>query len=209
MIFAFSCTGNGNAFKYCPTPGCSADKATGSKEGIAWAVMRRLGDFPSASLDPYGRQFKSWVSANRELHGVAETHIGGGRIKQVLPLFFKPLVFLSTNALRMCLCHESCRAHTHNRRITQPSTGRSEASPCPSYETIPSEAAQEAQSRWLCKGDGRSCMPQIRAHRAPRSSPRCRGPQKRGCGEAIHQHDRQVVDAFMQCVHASPRRTEE
>jgi len=87
VICAFSCTGNGNAFKYCPTPGCSADKATGSKEGIAWAVMRRLGDFPSALLDPYGRQFKSWVSANRELHGVAETHIGGGRIKQVLSPF--------------------------------------------------------------------------------------------------------------------------
>lgn len=33
--------------------------------------------------EQYGRQFKSWVSANRELHGVAETHIGGGRIKQV------------------------------------------------------------------------------------------------------------------------------
>lgn len=43
--------GNGNAFKYCPTPGCSADKATGSKEGIAWAVIRRTG-FPCASLDP-------------------------------------------------------------------------------------------------------------------------------------------------------------
>lgn len=41
------------AFKYCPTPGCSADKATGSQpggEGIAQAVMRRMG-FPGIGLD--------------------------------------------------------------------------------------------------------------------------------------------------------------
>ncbi len=41
------------AFKYCPTPGCSADKGTGGSGGgggIAWAVMERMG-FPGIGLD--------------------------------------------------------------------------------------------------------------------------------------------------------------
>ena len=39
------------AFKYCPTPGCSVDTATGSLEsgGLACAVMTKLG-FPGKFL---------------------------------------------------------------------------------------------------------------------------------------------------------------
>ena len=70
------------AFKYCPTPGCSADKATGSCEGIASAVMRKMG-FPGHGLDDHGRLFKSFIAAHRELHNVAESHFGSRRFKQV------------------------------------------------------------------------------------------------------------------------------
>lgn len=44
--------GDGFAFKYCPTPACSADKATGTcaRGGIAYAVMKRMG-FPGVGLD--------------------------------------------------------------------------------------------------------------------------------------------------------------
>jgi hypothetical protein len=40
-------SGDPFAFKYCPTPGCSADKATGTglERGIGHAVMNRMG-FP-------------------------------------------------------------------------------------------------------------------------------------------------------------------
>jgi hypothetical protein len=41
-------SGDPFAFKYCPVPGCSADKATGTSPqggGIGYAVMRRMG-FP-------------------------------------------------------------------------------------------------------------------------------------------------------------------
>lgn len=49
-----------SGFKYCPTPGCSADKATGSLEsgGIGEAMMRRLGF--ASGMSPTGgrREFK-------------------------------------------------------------------------------------------------------------------------------------------------------
>lgn len=50
-----------SGYKYCPTPGCSADKATGNLEsgGIGEAMMRRLG-FASICMSPTGgrREFK-------------------------------------------------------------------------------------------------------------------------------------------------------
>ena len=41
------------AFKYCPTPGGSADNATGfgNRGGIATAIIRKMG-FPGPELDP-------------------------------------------------------------------------------------------------------------------------------------------------------------
>ena len=43
------------AFKYCPSPASSADKATGhGKEGVATAILRALG-FPGPELDPVSK----------------------------------------------------------------------------------------------------------------------------------------------------------
>jgi hypothetical protein len=91
------------AFKYCPTPGCSADKGTGNSCGIAHAVMERMG-FPGIGLDhvsifshfflfmavsdtcvlqQHGRLFKSWLSVHRELHNVAESKFGRSQFKQL------------------------------------------------------------------------------------------------------------------------------
>ncbi len=74
-------------FKYCPTPGCSADKATGTLEsgGVGCAVMRRLQGkgFPSLELSPYGREFKEWVANFRRAYGVPESFICNKQIKQI------------------------------------------------------------------------------------------------------------------------------
>jgi hypothetical protein len=77
-------------FKYCPTPGCSADKATGNLEsgGVGYALMARLSHafgkgFPQVALSPYGKEFKEWVASFRRAYGVAESFIGSRQVKQI------------------------------------------------------------------------------------------------------------------------------
>ena len=75
-------------FKYCPLPGCSADKATGNldSKGIGHAVLKRfsvLKGFPMEDLSPYSTEFKSWVSTFRRTFGIPESFIGCRQIKQI------------------------------------------------------------------------------------------------------------------------------
>lgn len=75
-------------FKYCPLPGCSADKATGNldSKGIGHAVLKRfsvLKGFPMEELSPFSTEFKSWVSTHRRMYGVPESFIGCRQIKQI------------------------------------------------------------------------------------------------------------------------------
>ena len=74
-----------SGFKYCPTPGCSADKATGNLEssGIGEAMMRKLGF--ANRLSPTGgrREFKEWIATYRLAEGVAESWIGRQQLKQI------------------------------------------------------------------------------------------------------------------------------
>jgi hypothetical protein len=67
------------AFKYCPTPGCSADKGTGNADtgGIGQALMGCL--FPGIQ----SREFKEWVACFRRGYGIAESFIGCRQIKQI------------------------------------------------------------------------------------------------------------------------------
>ena len=76
------------AFKYCPTPGCSADKGTGNLEtgGVGEAMARRfaaLKGFPAAQLSPHGKEFKMWVSTHRRTYGIPESFIGCRQLKQI------------------------------------------------------------------------------------------------------------------------------
>lgn len=77
------------AFKYCPTPGCSADKGTGNLEtgGIGEALLRHLASsksFSVLSATQGRREFKEYVACYREALGrVPESCIGRRQIRQI------------------------------------------------------------------------------------------------------------------------------